>query len=330
MGDVSILSLVVHPQRVVPAMVKESQRNDDRPPRRWRDYLALTKPRITAMCVMMTTGGYWFAHSVHATLLKRALPGARWEVSLWHMVWAILGSTMVIAGSCALNMYLERDRDRLMKRTSRRPLPTGRLQPWEALGFGLLLSLGGVALLAWTINTLTAALAAIALVFYVGIYTPLKTRTTLFLLVGTIPGAMPPLMGWTAVTNQIDWIGGVLFAILVLWQLPHFLALSVMCQKDYAQAGVQLVAVLHGERQVRFQALLYSLMLLPVSLALIPLQVAGWLYAVVAMTGGLWLITIALRAVRDQQSPRWAPRLFFASLIYLPVLTLGLLIDQLL
>lgn len=245
------------------------------------------------------------------------------------MMSALLGTTCVIGGSCTLNMFLERDRDKLMKRTAERPLPTGRLQPGEALWFGIVLSVVGVAVLALVVNLLTAALAALALVLYVWVYTPLKTRTTAFLLVGTIPGAIPPLLGWTAVANQIDWVGGSLFAILVFWQLPHFLALSVMCQKDYELAGVQLVALNQGETQVRYQALMYSLLLLPASLSLIPLQVAGWLYAIIALNLGCWMIVISFHAAVEMKAARWAPRLFFASLVYLPVLTLGLLVDQL-
>lgn len=293
---------------------------------RWRDYIALTKPRITAMCVMMTAGGYWLAHSLSAPPQSLQLDT---PVDFLYMLWTLLGSALVIGGSCAMNMYLEKERDRLMMRTALRPLPAGRLSARAALGFALLLSALGLSVLWLAVNTLTAVLAFVAWVVYVGLYTPMKTRSPLFLLVGTVPGAMPPLMGWTAITQQIDWIGGILFAILVFWQLPHFLALSVMLQKDYASAGVQVASVLYGEKQVKMQALLYSLILLPVSLTLIPLQVAGLVYATVAMTGGLWMISIAMRAVWETQSSRWAPRLFFASLIYLPVLTLGLLLDQL-
>lgn len=302
-------------------MVRESNESAAQLQPLWRDLLVLTKPRITAMCVMMTAGGYGLAMSATPMLAPSFLP------LIWHLFLTILGSYCVIAGSCVLNMYLERDRDKLMKRTSQRPLPTGRITPRVALAWGLFLSFTGVGLL-WWINPLTAGLAALALFSYVCIYTPLKTRTTLFLMVGTIPGAMPPLLGWTAVTQQVDWIGGSLFAIMVLWQLPHFLALSVMLKKDYALAGVRVAAVTQGERTVQVQSLLYSVLLLPVSLTLIPLQVAGWLYAVVAFGSGAWLIAIAMRALLEQHSQRWAPRLFFASLIYLPLLTLALLIDQ--
>lgn len=291
-----------------------------------RDYLTLTKPRITAMCAMMTAGGYWLASSL-STPSHFVEQGSL--VDVWHAVWTLLGSVFVIAGSCAMNMYVERERDRLMTRTASRPLPAGRLSPRAALIFSLGLSVAGIGVLAWAVHLLTAALALLAWLFYVCLYTPMKTRSSLFLLVGTIPGAMPPLLGWTAITHQVDWIGGVLFAIMVLWQLPHFLALSVMLQKDYASAGVQVAAVIHGEKPVRIQALMYSLALLPVSLALIPLQVAGYVYALVAITSGLWMISIAMRAVWESHSSRWAPRLFFASLVYLPVLTLGLVLDQL-
>lgn len=281
-------------------------------PPAWRDYLTLTKPRITAMCLMMTAGGYWLAMSRFAWL---------------HLLWTLLGTTAVVGGSCVLNMYAERENDKKMRRTAQRPLPAGRMAAWKALVFGVVLSLAGMAILAIFVNVLTAALSAIALFSYVGLYTPLKRKTSLFLLIGTIPGAMPPLMGWTAATGAIELPGLMLFFVLLAWQLPHFLALSLVCERDYEQGGIQIVSLVRGERNARLQALFYTVILLGVSLALVPFRVAGWFYFVAALGLGVWFLMIALQGLSATASKRWPHRFFYASLIYLPALTGALMID---
>ncbi|MCK6509847.1 heme o synthase [Myxococcota bacterium] len=281
-------------------------------PPAWRDYLTLTKPRITAMCLMMTAGGYWLAMSRFSGL---------------HLLWTLLGSAAVVAGSCVLNMYAERENDKKMRRTAQRPLPAGRMAAWKALVFGVVLSLAGTALLAVFVNVLTASLGAIALFSYVGLYTPLKRKTSLFLLIGTIPGAIPPLMGWTAATGAIELPGMMLFFVLLAWQLPHFLALSLVCERDYEQGGIQIVSLVRGERNARLQALFYSVILLGVSLALVPFKVAGWFYFFAALGLGVWFLVIALQGLSATAPKRWAHRFFYASLIYLPALTGALMID---
>lgn len=297
-------------------------------PTRLQDFIALTKPGITKMCVMMTAGGYGLAYA--STSQAKGWSGLDWWALLLECVLVLFGSTLVVGGSCALNMVLERDRDRLMERTAKRALPAGRMEPWEATVFGLLITVIGLALLAWAANVLTAVLAAFAWISYVAVYTPLKGRTPMFLLVGTIPGAIPPLLGWTAVTGRIDAIGVTLFTILVAWQLPHFIALSFMCHNDYARAGIHTVPIVRGDVIARQEAFGYSLLLLPSSLLLVPLQAAGWLYAIVALIGSSWMIWIAFKGMLQSVPPKWAQKLFFASLIYLPLLTLALLFDRVL
>lgn len=285
------------------------------PPSPFHDYLSLTKPKITGMCVMMTAGGFSLAAQTFS-----------WPTFLLTLA----GTALVVGGSCVLNMYLEREGDKTMQRTAQRPLPTGRIAPHKALAFGIALAGAGALILVTFANLLTASLSLLALVIYVGIYTPLKRKTPWFLLIGTIPGAIPPLLGWTAVTGRIE-IGGIsLFALLVAWQMPHFLALSLMCKNDYEKAGIRVLSVTRGEAHTRFQALLYSILLLSVSLLLVPLQIASGFYFSVALFSGLWFLWLAFQGVLPHTPERWPLRFFLASLIYLPVLTLGLLLDQML
>src|SRR6185312_1895018 len=191
-----------------------------------RDFIALTKPRITTMVIVTTAGGLFLAPS---------------EVSARVALCAILGVSMIVAGANALNMYIERDVDRHMTRTRNRPLPAGRVSPRAALIFGVALTVLSLPILAFGVNPLTAMLAALANVIYVLAYTPLKQRSHLALEVGAIPGAMPPLLGWTAATNRVDAAGLVLFAILFFWQLPHFHAIALFRREEYARAGLQVL-----------------------------------------------------------------------------------------
>lgn len=291
-------------------------------PTKLADLLSLTKPGITKMCVLMTVGGFWLAWASLPHQLSHCA-----YLLMTHFGFVVLGATLVVGGSCAINMVLEREGDKLMKRTASRPLPSGRLQVWEATLFGATITLVGLALLALFANWLTAGLAAFAWIVYVAIYTPLKRVTPAFLIVGTIPGAIPPLLGWTAISNQVDLVGMSLFAILVAWQLPHFLALSIMCHSDYESAGIRTVPLVRGERSTRAQAFAYSLLLVVVSLSLVSLQVAGWIYAIGAIGVGGWMVWIAAKGLLYAPK-RWAYQLFFASLVYLPVITVALLFDR--
>ena len=225
-------------------------------------------------------------------------------------------------------MYFERDFDRLMARTKKRPLPAGRLGASAALVFGAILGLIAIPLLAWGVNLLTAGLALLALVSYVWIYTPLKRRSPLALLVGAIPGAIPPLLGWTAVTGSLGTPGVVLFAILFLWQIPHFLAIAICYRRDYERAGIQIFPAVYGEESAKRQAFVYTVGLLVASLLLVPLKVAGVLYFATAIGLGGWFIWVCLRGMTPSAGPGWARQLFIVSLIYLPALGVGLIIDK--
>jgi protoheme IX farnesyltransferase len=297
---------------------------DPRPRRVWLDYVALTKPGIVRMCLLMTAGGLWLA--------PPASTDHEWVV--WIM--AMLGSSLAVASANAFNMVWERETDRLMQRTRSRPLAAGRLGVMESSLFAGALGLAAMVVLVLGTNWLTAALAAFALLSYVLIYTPLKRRTPLALVIGAVPGAVPPLLGWTAITNSLDLPGAVLFGILLVWQMPHFLAISIFRKQDYADAGIRCVPVVRGETVAKVQAIAWAALLIPVSLALTPLGITGDIYLGVALLAGLAFLGFALVGLfvdpgRDGLADlRWARQLFAVSLVYLPVLTVALVVDLLL
>ena len=277
-------------------------------------YLELTKPRITASVVFTAATGLWLAP-------------VRVPASLALLT--VAGTAMVVAAANVLNMVLERDSDALMPRTSRRPLPSGRFEPSRALLFGLLLASASIPLLTFGVGPIPAALAAIALVSYVLLYTPMKRRTAAALLVGAVAGAMPPLIGWTAATGQIDLPGILLFAVLFLWQVPHFLAITLVRRSEYARAGLVVQAnEPAGEREARRSIVLYTVALIAVSLMFIPLGVSGRVYLVAATASGALFLALGVQGLRSGQSERWARNEFLGSLAYLTILLAALLLDR--
>lgn len=277
-----------------------------------RDYVALTKPGITRMCLLTSAGGLLMA------------PGDR---DLVTVVAALVGSSAVVGGANALNMWWERRTDRLMSRTKRRPLPAGRLDPDRALKFGLWLAVAGLAILGLGTNLVTVVIAALALASYVLIYTPLKYVTPLALLIGAVPGAAPPLLGWTAATGSVDAGGIVLFAILLVWQMPHFLAIALFRKEEYRRAGIQCVPVSRSDAVAKIQAVMWATILTPISMLLTPLGVTGSLYAVCALVLGLGFSTWSYTGLRNDAGGEWARGFFMASLVYLPALTGALVLD---
>lgn len=278
-----------------------------------RDLVSLAKPRITLMVLITTAGGLSLAGGVSA----------------WTALLTLLGTALVVGSANTLNCWLERDSDRLMARTRNRPLPDGRMQPRVALWFGLLLGALAIPLLALGVNLLTGALAAIALVSYVAVYTPMKQKSPAALLVGSVPGALPPLIGWTAATGRLEWAGLVLFGILFFWQLPHFIAIAIFRQEEYVRAGIKVLPAVRGLRVAKVHAVLHSLLLLVVTMLLVPLHVAGGLYLAVALVLGLGMVVMSLRGLSADAGPKWARQLFAASLIYLPLLFVALAFDAL-
>jgi protoheme IX farnesyltransferase len=244
------------------------------------------------------------------------------------MLAALAGVALVVAGANALNMYLERDVDALMTRTRNRPLPAGRLQPEVALYFGVACAVVAVPLLAVAVNPLTAFLAALSLVLYVLAYTPLKRKSTAALIVGAVPGAMPPLLGWTAATGSLDAPGIALFLILFVWQLPHFLAISIFRVDEYTRAGLKVVPAVRGLPAARLQIGVYSLLMLAVSLQVFRAGIGGPFYVAAALALGGGLVTLAAYGLGRNGDARWARWYFLYTLVYLPSLMAALALSH--
>jgi protoheme IX farnesyltransferase len=268
-----------------------------------RDLVLLSKPRLSTLVMVTCAGGMWLA--------PRSIAPAR-------AVLAVLATAAVVGAANALNCYLERDVDARMRRTRDRPLPAGRLDPVSALGLGLLVPTLALPLLALAAGRLTAVLALLALVSYVAVYTPLKRRTSLALFVGTVPGAIPPAMGWASVTGRLDKGALALFALMVAWQLPHFLAVSLYLKDDYARGGLPVFALVHGERTTRLAILASTALLLFASLLPVAAGVAGLAYGAVALALGGALLGYAAVGLRGRAG--WARTFFLSTLAYLTAL----------
>ena len=289
-----------------------------------RDYVALTKPRITIMVLFTALGGYWLA--CKRLGLEVMSPGTL-GFSGAKLAALLLGAGFVISGANTLNMYVERDSDGLMSRTRSRPLPQGRLRPEAALAFGLALSSLSIPLLTFAVNPVTACLAGFALLSYVAAYTPLKRKSPIALVVGAVPGAIPPLLGWSAARGTLDGPGLVLFGIMFLWQIPHFLAIATFRKEEYRRAGIQVLTVVHGDRVARHHAVRYLAALLLMSLLLVPYRIGGITYLVTALVLGGAFFGVGLVGLRRDAGVRWARYFFLTSLVYLVgifgALTLG-------
>lgn len=294
------------------AAVFEPTRLQDKPGL-LRDLLSLTKPRLSSL-VLFTAGG--------------GLALAPVDVPLTTMLAAIIGTTMVVGGANTLNCYLERDSDRDMARTADRPLPQRRLDHRIALGFGMGLSASSIALLTLMTTPLAGLIAAIALVLYVLVYTPMKRVSSLSVLVGAVPGALPPVIGWVAATGSVDAPALVLFGLMFLWQVPHSLAISIYRQQEYSQAGLVVHSAEHGLPSTRRQMLIYTMGLFPVPLLLVRLGVAGMPTAVAGSALGAVLLYKAFEGWRLRAGARWARKYFLLTLIYMTGLFGALVIDH--
>jgi heme o synthase len=277
------------------------------------DLLSLTKPRLSSLVLATTAGGVWLA------------PG---ELPMARVLVTLLATAGTVAAANALNCYLERHSDQFMARTRNRPLPAGRMEPGLALGFGLSLAAVSLPALALGANLLTALLGLMAFLSYVLVYTPLKKRTSAAMLVGAVPGALPPLMGWTAVTGQVDAGGFVLFSILFLWQIPHFLAIALFRKEEYAAAGLKSVPLERGDESSRAQLVLYVVALVPMTLLPYQLHIAGAWYLFVAAALGLGFLGLGAWGFFRQLGKLWARRTFIFSLLYLTGLFAALMLDS--
>jgi protoheme IX farnesyltransferase len=280
--------------------------------RRVRAYLELSKSRIVLMVLITTAAGYLFAAPHVDPLL------------LLH---TLVGTALVAAGTNALNQYVERELDAKMHRTRTRPLPAGRITPRAALVFSTAIAILGTLYLALAVNWLTAALGAFTLTSYIFVYTPLKRVHTICTLIGAIPGAIPPLMGWTAATNELAIGGWIAFGILFLWQLPHFMAISWMYRDDYARGGFAMLAVRDANgTAVARQAIIYTLALIPISAAPALLGMTGAVYLIGALAAGAVLLATTIRFFFDR-SVRNARTVFMVSNLYLLTVMLLLVIN---
>ena len=277
------------------------------------DFYELTKPRMNFLVLITTMVGYCLASRAG-------------EVNWARLFHTLLGTALTAAAASVLNQFIERRFDALMPRTRNRPIPTGRIAPREALSLGVLLAVFGVAYLAIAVNALTAGLGAITLLGYIAIYTPLKQRSTLNTVVGAIPGAIPPLMGFTAATGEISPAALALFAILFFWQMPHFLAIAILYKNDYAAGGFKMLPCV-DEQLARRQIILYSLALLPVTLYPVLLHMAGAAYFTAAVLLGLAFLSFGISCAASG-ARNDARKLFFASIIYLPLLLAAMMIDR--
>lgn len=269
-------------------------------------FFELTKPRIAFMLVLTSAAGFYLGTA------------NRFDVLLF--VNSMLGITFLAFGVATLNQHWERKIDLLMERTAKRPLPTKRVSPKEALVFGVLLCLGAEIYLLVFVNVLTAVLGLIVIVGYVLLYTPLKTRTSISTAVGALPGALPPLMGWTSSANEISLGAWTLFALLFLWQFPHFLAIAWMYKDQYAKAGIKMLPVIEADGKITArQIVIFTILLLPVSFAPFFIGFAGWIYLTGAVVLGAWFLLASIEAARAKTVKK-ARKLLLVSVLYLPLL----------
>lgn len=278
------------------------------------DYVALVKPRLNGLVVASTLAGYVMAGGDTADVLR--------------VCCTVIGTFLVAGGASAFNQLLERDTDGLMRRTRTRPLPDGRLHSSEAFVFGSILSAAGLTVLILGANPLSALVAFATLASYAVIYTPLKRRTSFATVIGAIPGALPPVIGWAAGRNEISQGAWVLFGIVFLWQLPHFLAIAWMFREDYARAGLQMLPVLEPDgRSTARQSVVYSAALLPLAMAPTLLGMTGTVYFAGAFVLTSALLALAIRFSADR-STLAARRLFYGSIVYLPLLWILMIADR--
>ncbi|HZH34030.1 MAG TPA: heme o synthase [Pyrinomonadaceae bacterium] len=279
---------------------------------RFAAYFELTKPRIAVMLLLTAAAGFYSGSA-----------GRAFDWALFGN--AMLGIVLLAFGVATLNQFIERETDKLMRRTAVRPLPTGKLSAVEALIFGILLCLAAETYLAIFVNPLTAILGLSVIVGYVLLYTPLKTRTTLSTVVGAFPGAMPPLMGWTAASNEITFGAWALFWILFLWQFPHFFAIAWMYRDEYKRAGILMLPVVEPAGRITAQQIVvFAALTLGISFAPFFLGLTHWIYLVGAAPLGIWFLATGIRFARakSDENARWLLRV---SIMYLPLL-FGLLV----
>jgi protoheme IX farnesyltransferase len=281
---------------------------------RLRDYVTLTKPRIISLLLV-------------TTLAPMIIAVRGWPDS-WTVLWTMVGGYLMAGGANAINMYMDRDIDARMPRTALRPIPGGRMSPAHVLGFGVTLASASFVLFALRVNLLSALLALAGLLYYVFIYTGwLKRTSPQNIVIGGAAGAFPPLVGWAAATGQVTLTAAYLFLIVFFWTPPHFWALALVKQKDYGRVGVPMAPNIWGERNTLRQMLMYTLLLIPLTLVPVSYGGLGPIYGMLALALGLWLLRDVVRLVRavDLTRPAWT--LYRNSLLYLALLFVAMAVD---
>jgi protoheme IX farnesyltransferase len=297
-----------------PSQVEAGAAPVARPHSRAADYVTLTKPRLNFLVLLTTAAAYSL--------------GARPDATLLDFMHTLAGTFLVAGGAAALNQVWERSTDRLMRRTRQRPMADMRMSVPEGAAFGLLLTAAGAAELAYFVNPLSAAVALFTTVSYILFYTPLKLRTSLSTIAGAVPGALPAVIGWAAATDTLSIEGWVLFGIVFMWQMPHFLAIAWMYRDEYARAGMPLLPVIEPDgRSTGRQAVIYTAALIPLSLLPTGVGLATAWYLVGAITLGAILMVLSLEFAA-KRSVDTARRLFFGSIVYLPILWAILVFDH--
>ncbi|MBX3266173.1 MAG: heme o synthase [Acidobacteria bacterium] len=277
-------------------------------------YVVLTKPRIAFMLVLTAAAGYYVGS------------GSPIDYALFG--WSMTGIMLLALGVATLNQWFERATDSLMERTAKRPLPAGKVSSIEAFIFGSALTLSAELVFFFLVNPLTALLGLVVIVGYVLMYTPLKTRSTICTAVGAVPGAMPPLMGWTSAANEISLGAWALFALLFLWQFPHFLAIAWLYREQYERAGIKMLPVVDRSGVITArQILLFGFLTLPVSLAPFFFGHAGFIYLGAALFAGIWFFVESFRMSRAKND-KAARRLLLVSVLYLPIVFGALVINS--
>jgi heme o synthase len=281
---------------------------------RMRDYVTLTKPHIISLLLVTT--------AAPMILAAGGMPDG------WTLLWAMLGGYLMAGSANATNMFIDRDIDALMPRTRRRPIPSGRMSPLHALVFATVLLMAGMHVLAAWVNHFAAALALAGWLWYVAVYTlRLKRTSPLACVIGGAAGAFPPLVGWAAVTGSVGWVPVALFAVVFLWTPPHFWALALVKQGDYGRVGIPMAPNVWGEARTKRQMLLYTLALIPVTLAPWALGVSGPFYAASALTLGLWFLAAVVRILPSGAPTAALWRTYRISLLYLALLFTALALD---
>jgi heme o synthase len=280
----------------------------------WRDFVQLAKPGIIFSNLITAFGGFWVA--------------SRWDIDWALLIFMIMGTILVIGSGCVLNNYLDRDMDTKMARTKKRALPTGKMEPNVVLWYGIIMGIVGMSVLWFLVTPLSALLGLLGLFVYVWIYTAWFKRTSVWsTVVGAISGAVPPIIGYCAVNEQLDAGAWILFAILFLWQMPHFWALGIRRMEEYRAAGFPLLPVVRGSFVTKISMMRYVVLLVPTSALLYLYGYVGMIYLIAAIVMGIYWAYLCLKGFSAKDEEAWAKKTFIFSINYLTILFLIIVID---